>query len=123
MTLSAGGKHEDNQAVCATEGDLAARGGGALNGAERTPQRNHCPPCWDSSIQRLPDAQMSTLEGKWKSLCPGTAANMLCDLSKVISRPWLSLRFPVCELKALGLMFSNCELWPIQQVCNRIGGM
>lgn len=48
----------------------------------------------------LPDAQASTQEGEWKSLCPETATNMLCDLSKMVSPPWRSLSFPVCTLKA-----------------------
>ena len=60
----------------------------------------------------LPAAQMSTLERKCKSLCPGMAINMLCDLSKIISRPQLALSFPACTWQEVGLLFSNCELWP-----------
>lgn len=52
----------------------------------------------------LPDPQMTTLERKWKFLCPGSATNLLCDLSKIISRPWVSFSFLICTLKALGSM-------------------
>lgn len=56
----------------------------------------------------LPDAQASTQEGEGKSLCPETATNMLCDLSKILSPRWQCLSFPVCTRKAFVVFKLSC---------------
>lgn len=49
---------------------------------------------------RPPDGTL--WEGGWAFLCPGSATSLLCDLSKVVSPPWVSRSLPICALKALG---------------------
>ena len=95
---------EDHQAAGATRGGLAGH---------LTEQTEHyreiavldagAPPFEGSLLPpglRLPDVYTGR---KWKFLCPGSATNLLCDLGKIISPPWVSLSFPIRKLKVLGL--------------------
>lgn len=75
------------------------------------------------STPGLPDAQASTQEGEWKSLCPETATNELCDLSKILSPPWRPLSFPVCTRKAFdvfklsgGPLNSSASWWAVNLI-------